>query len=409
MSGSLIRFENGRLEVPDRPVLPVLPGDGIGPEVFSASRPAIEAAVKAAYAGRRAIEWLYLPAGQSAMNQGLDPLPRSTVDAIRLHRVAIKGPTMTPTGGGHKSINVGLRQALDLYSNVRPVRYFQGVKSPVKNPHALDVVIFRENTEDVYAGIEFERGTPDEVELAAWLRTKGYHVPEDAGLGIKVISKHCSQRLVRAAVNYALERGLKRVTLVHKGNIMKATEGAFLRWGQEVVREEFAGRAALWADLKGAPAPEGQILVDERIADAMFQDLILTPGKFNVIATPNINGDYISDASAAQVGGLGVAPGANIGEGLAVFEPTHGTAPDIAGKGIANPGSMILTGAMMLEHLGWIEASKLLVDAFSAVLASGRMTGDLALGRPEIQVLSTTGFGDAVAEEVERRARTGAL
>ncbi len=407
MNDSIIQYENKQFVVPDRPTIPVLPGDGIGPEVFAASRPSIAAAIDACYGGRRKIDWLELPAGVSAIQKGLLPLPESTLDAIRKYRVAIKGPTMTPTGGGHRSINVVLRQALDLYSSVRPVRYFRGVKSPVRNPHALDVVIFRENTEDVYAGIEFEQGTDDEVELAAWLRTKKFHVPFDAGLGIKVISKVCSQRLVRAAVKYAIARGLHRVTLVHKGNIMKATEGAFLRWGQEVVREEFAGSAVIASDFHGATIPPGQVLVDERIADAMFQDLILSPSRFNVIATPNINGDYLSDACAAQVGGLGVAPGANIGEGLAVFEPTHGTAPDIAGKGIANPGSMILTAAMLLEHIGWIEASRMLVAAFETVLGSGRMTVDLAVDRPEIQVLSTTGFGDAVADEVVRRHRSG--
>ena len=402
---SLIRFENGLLIVPDHPAIPVIPGDGIGPEVIAASRPAIDAAVERCYGGTRSIQWFEVFAGMAAVEKGLEVLPAETLETIRKHRVAIKGPTMTPTGGGHRSINVVLRQALDLYSNVRPVRYFHGVKSPVKNPHALDVTIFRENTEDVYAGVEFENGSPAEVELATWLRTKNYAIPEDAGLGIKIISKAKSQRLVRAAIEYALARKLHRVTLVHKGNIMKATEGAFARWGFEVVREEYAGRAVVVADLKGALPQEGQILVDDRIADAMFQDLILQPRKFAVIATTNLNGDYLSDACAAQVGGLGVAPGANIGEGMAVFEPTHGTAPDIAGKGIANPGSMLLTGAMLLEYLGWVEASQLVVDSFASVVGSGRMTVDLVVGRPEIQLMSTTGFGDAVAEEVIRRHR----
>ena len=405
-TSELIRFENGLLIVPDHPAIPVIPGDGIGPEVIAASRPAIDAAVERCYGGTRSIDWFEVYAGQAAVERGMDVLPAETLEIIRKHRVAIKGPTMTPTGGGHRSINVVLRQALDLYSNVRPVRYFHGVKSPVKNPHALDVTIFRENTEDVYAGVEFERGSPGEVELAAWLRTKGYQIPDDAGLGIKILSQARSQRLVRAAMEYALARKLHRVTLVHKGNIMKATEGAFSKWGFDVVREEYAGRAVVVRDLKGALPEEGQILVDDRIADAMFQDLILTPRKFAVIATTNLNGDYLSDACAAQVGGLGVAPGANIGEGLAVFEPTHGTAPDIAGKGLANPGSMLLTGAMLLEYIGWIEAAQLVVDAFSAVVGSGRMTIDLAMGRPEIQVMSTSGFGDAVAEEVVRRHRS---
>ncbi|HOI09356.1 MAG TPA: NADP-dependent isocitrate dehydrogenase [Myxococcota bacterium] len=404
MEASLIGFVDGRLVVPDNPELVALPGDGIGPEVYEATCPAIAAAVEASYGGRRAITWRVLPIGQAAVAQGLDPLPEGTVEAVRRHRVALKGPTMTPTGGGHRSINVRLRQALDLFRSVRPVRYFEGVKSPVRNPHALNVVIYRENTEDVYAGIEFAQGTPEATELGDWLRARNFDVPDDAGLGIKVISKARSQRLVRAAVRYAVDRRLRRVTLVHKGNIMKATEGAFLRWGQEVVRQEFAGQAVVASDLKGAPVPEGVVLVDDRIADAMFQDLILTPSKFDVIATTNINGDYISDAAAAQVGGLGVAPGANVGEGIAVFEPTHGTAPDIAGKGVANPGSMILTAVMLLEHIGWDEASRLLMMAFAAVLASGRMTGDLALGRPGIQVLSTSGFGDAVAAEVRRLA-----
>ena len=399
--GEIITYKDGGLVVPDRPAVPFIAGDGIGPEVWSAARPVLDKAAESCYGGSRAIEWFELPAGEAAAAKGLDLLPESTVEAIRLHRVAIKGPTMTPVGGGHRSINVTLRKTLDLYANVRPVHYFEGVVSPMKDPAALDVVIFRENTEDVYAGIEFSAGSEDAARVADMLRHMGHDLAPDTGIGIKIISREGTRRLMRAAIDYALDRGKHRVTIVHKGNIMKATEGAFRSWGYELVREEYAGKALALPDLgPGDSPPEGAVLVDDRIADAMFQDLLLSPARFDIIAAPNLNGDYLSDACAAQVGGLGIAPGANMGEGMALFESTHGTAPDIAGRNIANPGSMILSGAMLLDFLGWGEAARSVVEAFSAVLKSGRMTKDLASKREGAKELGTAEFGEAVAAEL---------
>lgn len=396
-----IRFQSERLIVPDHPVIPYLTGDGIGPEIWNAARPVFEAAVQAAYGGARRVDWLELPAGQSALEATGELLPPATIESIRDHRLAIKGPTMTPVGGGHRSINVTLRQVLDLFANVRPVRYFAGVDAPVRRPEALDVVIFRENTEDVYGGIEFAAGSPEAGRFAEILGQLGYSLKPQTGIGIKVISREGSRRLVRAALEYAIEHGRRCVTIVHKGNIMKATEGAFLAWGLEMVREDFAGRAVVADDLPaGSEPPEGQVIVNDRIADAAFQDLILFPERFDILAAPNLNGDYLSDACAAQVGGLGIAPGANMGAGLAVFESTHGTAPDIAGKGLANPGSMMLSGSLMFGFLGWREAAQMIVDGFSATLKSGRMTSDLAAGRPGIEVLSTGAFGKAVEEQI---------
>jgi isocitrate dehydrogenase len=403
VAGNLITYEDGELKVPDRPEIPYITGDGIGPEVMAAALPVLDAAVEVAYGDKRGIDWIELPAGQSAFEQGLELLPQATVDAIREHRVAIKGPTMTPVGGGHRSINVTLRQILDLYACVRPVRYFEGVAAPVRDPAALDVTIFRENTEDVYAGIEYAPGSEEAKRIEALVAEQGKQLKPDTGVGIKVISKQGTQRLVRAAIEYALERSLKRVTLVHKGNIMKQTEGAFRAWGFDLAREEYAGSAVVAADIApGEPEPEGLVIVDDRIADAMFQELLLRPAMFDVIAAPNLNGDYLSDACAAQVGGLGIAPGGNIGAGIAVFEATHGTAPDIAGRGIANPGSAILSGAMMLEFLGWPEAAALVVDGFARVLASGRLTCDLAAERAGATELGTSEFGAAVTAALRR-------
>ncbi len=403
-----IEYAGGVLQVPDRCAIPFIPGDGIGPEIWAAARPVFDAAVETSYGSRRRITWFELPAGQKAVEHGQDLLPDSTVEAIRAHRVAIKGPTMTPVGGGHRSINVALRQALDLYANVRPVRYFEGVATPVVNPDALDVVIFRENTEDVYAGIEFAAGSPAALGLTEFLRGQGHEIAPETGIGIKVISRVGSQRLIRAAIEYALLHGRKRVTLVHKGNIMKATEGAFRAWGYELAREEYAGRVVAATDLAaGQKPPEGVVLLDDRIADAAFQDVILFPHRFDVLAAPNLNGDYLSDACAARVGGLGIAPGANIGDGLALFESTHGTAPDIVGQDLANPGSMLLSGAMLLEFIGWQEAAQRVVDAFSSVLRAGLMTADLAAGREGMEILGTRAFGEAVAQAAS--AGRGAL
>ena len=389
-----IGYEDGKLVVPDHPTVAFMPGDGIGPEVWEGARPVLDQAVLESYGGARQIEWVELPLGQSALDAHGALLPDSTVQAIRRLRVAIKGPTMTPVGSGHRSLNVTLRQSLDLYANVRPVRYFPGVESPVRYPERLDVVIFRENTEDVYAGIEFERGSEDCAQLRQALGELGHQVSADAALGIKPISRGGSRRLVRAALDFALQQGRARVTLVHKGNIMKATEGGFCRWGYELAAQDYEGRVGQ------GDVPDGVVLIEDRIADAMFQDLLLKPQLFGVIAAPNLNGDYLSDACAAQVGGLGIAPGANIGDGVALFESTHGTAPDIAGQGIANPGSMMLSGAMLLEHLGWSEAARGVIDGFARVLQSGRMTGDLAAGREGLQVLGTQAFSNAVRRAI---------
>ncbi len=401
MKSSTIEYGDGLLLVPDRPRVAFMPGDGIGPEVWAAARPVLEKAVAACYGAGRALDWVELPLGQSALSSHGDLLPERTLRSIRELRVAIKGPTMTPVGSGHRSLNVTLRQSLELYANVRPVRHFPGVVSPVLQPEALDVVIFRENTEDVYAGIEFERGSAGCASLRRALAELGHRVSADAALGVKPISRKASRRLLRMAFDHALRHGRRRITMVHKGNIMKATEGAFRRWGYELARQEYAGRVLPASSLvAGHDLPSGAVLLEDRIADAMFQDLLLKPALFGVIAAPNLNGDYLSDACAAQVGGLGIAPGANIGDGVALFESTHGTAPDIAGRGLANPGSMILSGALMLEHLGWSEAAHCVQSAFAAVLRSGRMTVDLAAGREGIQVLGTQDFAAAVRHEI---------
>ncbi len=397
----MIGYGDGRLVVPDRPKVAFMPGDGIGPEVWAGARPVLDEAVKLAYNGQRELFWQELPLGQSALRAHGELLPESTVQAIKDFRVAIKGPTMTPVGGGHRSLNVTLRQQLDLFANVRPVRHFKGVESPMRHPELLDAVIFRENTEDVYAGIEFERGSAEAGRVRELLKQLGRNVSADAAIGVKPISRDGTQRLVRAAIDYALQHGRRMVTLMHKGNIMKCTEGGFRRWGYELAREDYAGRVVAAADIDaGKEAPAGVVVLEDRIADALFQDLLLQPAHFDVIAAPNLNGDYVSDACAAQVGGLGIAPGANIGSGVALFESTHGTAPDIAGKDMANPGSMILSLALLLEHLGWTEAATLMVDSFQEVLSSGRMTIDLAAGRSGIEVLGTQAFSAAVCQAV---------
>jgi isocitrate dehydrogenase len=386
----------------------LLQGDGIGPEVAPAAVEAIEAAVKAAYGGARTIAWQEALAGKAAFDRTGSPLPPETLEAIRAARVALKGPLETPVGGGIRSLNVALRQILDLYACVRPVRAFPGVPAPVVHPERLDIVIFRENTEDVYAGIEWREGTPEAHKLIRFLAEEmGAVIPEDSGIGIKPMSVRGSKRLVRRAIRYALENGRRSVTLVHKGNIMKYTEGAFREWGYEVAAREFAEKTVTEAELRAGEhgrdlagaMPPGTILVNDRIADAMFQELLLRPERYDVLALSNLNGDYISDAAAAQVGGLGLAPGANIGDEYAVFEATHGTAPDIAGLGKANPGSLILSGAMLLRHVGMPEAATRLEEAVTRVLASGRVTPDLAPGWDSAEVLTTSAFGRAVAAE----------
>jgi isocitrate dehydrogenase len=392
----------------DHPTVVYLEGDGIGPEVTPAAIEAIDAAVHGAYGGARAVAWQPAAAGKRAFQELGTPLPKATLDAIRAAGVALKGPLETPVGGGIRSLNVALRQTLDLYACVRPVRYFAGVTAPVKAPEALDVVIFRENTEDVYAGIEFEQGTPEAARVIAFLTGEmGAAIAPDSGIGIKPMSVHGSKRLVRKAIQYALDNGRGSVTLVHKGNIMKFTEGAFRRWGYEVAADEFSEQTVtetelshpdLPPELRGK-APPGTVVIKDRIADAMFQEVLLHPKNYEVLALSNLNGDYISDATAAQVGGLGIAPGGNIGDDYAVFEATHGTAPDIAGQGKANPGSLILSGAMLLRHLAWPEAAGRLEQAVGRVLAARRFTADLAAVAPGAELLTTSEFGGAVAAE----------
>jgi isocitrate dehydrogenase len=396
MSDKITLSQDGSLQVPDRPVIPFIEGDGVGPEVWKAARIVIDAAVEKAYGGARAIEWKEIYAGEKALRcpgeGGGELLPSETLREIEAHHVAIKGPLTTPVGGGYRSINVSLRQALDLYACVRPVRYFEGVPSPMRHPEKLDVVIFRENTEDVYAGIEWPAGSAEAVELAAFIKSRfGREIRPHSGLGLKPISKEGSKRLVRMAIRYALDNGRRSVTLVHKGNIMKWTEGAFREWGYEVA-DEFGGKV-----VREGEESRDAVVIKDRIADSMFQQLILRPDEYDVIATTNLNGDYLSDACAAQVGGLGMAPGANIGDGVAVFEATHGSAPKHAGKDKVNPSSLILSGVMLLEHIGWTEAASPIIKALQKTILSKTVTYDLARQTDGAREVGCSGFAEAVA------------
>lgn len=355
-------------------------GDGTGPEIWRAAQPVLDGAVKKAYGGERAIEWKELLAGEKALAETGELLPQATMDALRTAKLAIKGPLATPVGKGFRSLNVTLRQAFDLYACIRPVKYFQGIQTPVKHPELVDMVIFRENTEDLYMGIEFAAGSAESKKLVAFLREElGVRVAEESALGIKPMSAFGSKRLIRRAIQFALERGRDSVALMHKGNIMKYTEGGFREWGYELAAEEFAGKVVSEQDLEaGTLKVPGKVVLKDRIADYLFQAVLTRPAEFSVIAAPNLNGDYISDALAAQVGGLGMAPGVNMSDTLAFFEATHGTAPRMAGKDSANPSSVILSGAMMLEHMGWNEAAALIHQAVDKVLASKKVTTDLA-------------------------------
>ena len=398
---------DGVWRVPDQPIIPFIEGDGTGPDIWRASQLVFDAAVAKAYGDKRRIVWMEIYAGEKALGvYGKDAwLPDETNDVIRDFKIAIKGPLTTPVGGGIRSINVTLRQVHDLYACVRPVRWFAGVPSPVKEPQKLDVVIFRENTEDVYAGIEFKAGSPEAEELIEFMRTKlKKEIRAESGIGIKPMSAFGSKRLVRRALQYAIALGKPSVTLVHKGNIMKFTEGAFRDWGYELARAEFADRIVLEEDAGGKSAIPGKVIVKDRIADSMFQQVLLRPDEYSVVATPNLNGDYLSDACAAQVGGLGLAPGANIGDRAAVFEATHGTAPKYAGKDVINPGSVILSGVMMLEHLGWHEAAKLIVDGLERTIAAKTVTYDLERQMPGAKLLKCSEFGKAIAANMEGRA-----
>jgi isocitrate dehydrogenase len=398
--GQAIHFEKGSIVVPDNPILPFIEGDGTGRDIWKASRHVFDGAVQKAYGGKRRIVWYEVFAGEKAHNQFQSWLPDDTVEAIRQFHVAIKGPLTTPVGGGIRSLNVALRQILTLYVCMRPVRYFQGVPSPVKHPEKLDVVIFRENIEDVYAGIEWKQGTPEARKVIDFLNKEmGKNIREDSGIGIKPISVTGSKRLIRRAIQYAIENGRKSVTLVHKGNIQKFTEGAFRDWGYELVKEEFADVCITEEEAGGAP-PQGKVLVKDRIADSMFQQVLLRPDEYQVIATTNLNGDYISDACAAQVGGLGMAPGANIGDEHGVFEATHGTAPKYADQDVINPGSMILSGAMMFRYMGWKEAADLIEAGIAETIRQKRVTYDLHRQMPGATKVRTSEFAAAIVENM---------
>jgi isocitrate dehydrogenase len=370
MAAEKIRLtEDSKLIVPDEPIIPYIEGDGTGPDIMRAALPVWNAAVEKAYGGKRKVHWKEILAGEKAYQETGSYLPEETIQAMREHVVSIKGPLTTPVGGGFRSLNVTIRQVLDLYSCVRPVRWVPGVPSPVKHPELVDMVVFRENTEDVYAGLEWEAGSKEAKRLIEFVREElGKEIRPDSGIGLKPISRFGTRRHVRKAIQYALDHGRRSVTLVHKGNIMKFTEGAFRNWGYELAREEFGEVTVtedeLW-EKYGGQLPEGKILVNDRIADAMFQWALLRPAEYDVLCMPNLNGDYMSDALAAQVGGLGMAPGANIGDGYAVFEATHGSAPKYAGQDKVNPSSVILSGAMMFEYLGWKEVAELIWQGIS--------------------------------------------
>lgn len=438
-TGENIRFKNGEIFVPDNPVIPFIEGDGIGPDIWRATKNVLDAAVDKAYGGEKRIEWFKIYAGLSALKEyGNDNiLPEDTLQAIRDYKVAIKGPLTTPVGKfdyvclecskeqdgvdgkrpekcikcgstfvtpRFRSLNVQLRRKLDLYACVRPVRWYQGVPCPVKEPEKLDVIIFRENTEDVYAGIEFQKGSDDAARLLAFLKdTLGQNIRNDSGIGIKPISVTCTKRLVRKAIDYAIENKKPNVTLVHKGNIMKFTEGAFRDWGYELAKSEYRDQIIteqeLWDNYNGK-MPDDKILIKDRIADQIFQQVLLRPEEYSVLATPNLNGDYLSDACAAQVGGLGLAPGANIGDELALFEATHGTAPKYTGKDMVNPGSLILSGVMMLQYLGWSEAADLIEAALEKTISNKTVTYDLERQMKGAVKLKTSEFGMKIVENM---------
>ena len=399
-AGGIIDVVQGRIRVPDDPVIPFIEGDGTGRDIWRASVRVLDAAVAKTYGGKRRISWFEVYAGEKASRMAGEWLPGETLEAIRSYHVAIKGPLTTPVGGGFRSLNVAIRQKLDLYACVRPVRYITGVPSPMREPHRLDVVIFRENTEDVYAGHEWPAGSPEARSLIAFLKEKfGSVIDPDSGIGVKPISARATERLMRMAIRYALDHGRRRVTIMHKGNIMKYTEGAFRQWCYELAAREFPG-VALTEDVAGGTAREGTVVINDRIADITFQHVLLRPDEFSVIVTPNLNGDYLSDACAAQVGGLGIAPGANIGDSAAVFEATHGTAPKYADQDVANPGAVMLSGVMMLEHLGWAEAGARIVLAMEKTIGEKIVTYDLARQMEGSRKVKTSEWASAIIERL---------
>ncbi|MED4016221.1 MULTISPECIES: NADP-dependent isocitrate dehydrogenase [Sutcliffiella] len=419
--GEKITVQNGVLNVPNNPIIPFIEGDGTGPDIWASASRVLEAAVEKAYNGEKKIVWKEVLAGEKAFNKTGEWLPAETLDVIRDYIIAIKGPLTTPVGGGIRSLNVALRQELDLFTCLRPVRYFQGVPSPVRRPEDTDMVIFRENTEDIYAGIEYAKGSEEVEKLINFLQTEmgvnKIRFPETSGIGIKPVSEEGTSRLVRAAINYAIEHGRKSLTLVHKGNIMKFTEGAFKNWGYELAEKEFGDKVFTWAqydriaEAEGKDAAnkaqetaeaEGKIIVKDSIADIFLQQILTRPREFDVVATMNLNGDYISDALAAQVGGIGIAPGANINyeTGHAIFEATHGTAPKYAGLDKVNPSSVILSGVLMLEHLGWTEAAELVVKAMEKSISSKVVTYDFARLMEGATEVKCSEFGDELIKNM---------
>ena len=417
-----ITIENGKLNVPDQPVIPFIEGDGTGPDIWAAASRVLDAAVEKAYDGKRKIQWKEVLAGEKAYNETGEWLPQETLDVIDEYKVAIKGPLTTPVGGGFRSLNVALRQELDLYNCLRPVRHYEGVPSPVKHPELVDMVVFRENTEDIYAGIEWQQGTPEAKKVIDFLQdemgVENIRFPETSGIGVKPISEEGTKRLVRAAIQYALDENRESVTLVHKGNIMKFTEGAFKEWGYEVAEEEFGDKVFTWAEYDRIVEKEGKdaankaqeeaekagkIIVKDAIADIFLQQILTRPAEFDVVVTMNLNGDYISDALAAQVGGIGIAPGANINydTGHAIFEATHGTAPKYAGLDKVNPSSVILSGVLMLEYMGWHEAADLITDSMNKTISSQVVTYDFARLMDNPREVKCSEFADELIKNME--------
>lgn len=419
--GEKVVVENGVLKTPDHVTIPFIEGDGTGPDIWAASSRVLEAAVEKAYQGKKSIVWKEVLAGEKAFETTGEWLPEETLDTIRDYKIAIKGPLTTPIGGGFRSLNVALRQKLDLFTCLRPVRYFDGVPSPVKRPEDTDMAIFRENTEDIYAGIEWEKGTAEAKRLIDFLKNElgvtNIRFPETSGIGVKPISEEGTHRLVRAAIDYAIKEGRKNVTLVHKGNIMKYTEGAFKNWGYELAEKEYGDKVFTWAEYdkiveqdgrdvankaQAEAEAAGKIIIKDVIADIFLQQILTRPKEFDVVATMNLNGDYISDALAAQVGGIGIAPGANINyeTGHAIFEATHGTAPKYAGLDKVNPSSVILSGVLMLEHLGWNEAAKLIIDSMNKTISSKVVTYDFARLMDDAKEVKTSEFADELIKNM---------
>jgi len=392
---------DGSLIVPDVPIIPYIEGDGVGPDIWRASVRVFDEAVKKCYGGKKKVEWMEVLAGEKAYQKKGDYAPEETIETIREYRVGIKGPLTTPVGGGFRSINVMLRMRLDLYSCIRPVKYIAGTPSPMKHPEKVDMIVFRENTEDVYAGIEWKAESKEATRVREFLEKEmGVKIREDSGIGIKPISRLGTQRHVRRAIRYAISHGRKSVTLVHKGNIMKYTEGAFRDWGYELAKAEFGDKLIPESELADGKVPSGKIVIKDRIADAMFQQILLRPEEYDVLAMPNLNGDYMSDALAAQVGGLGMAPGGNVGDQAAVFEATHGTAPKYANQDVINPGSLILSGAMMFDHLGWTEVAQSITKAMEKTIGSKAVTYDLARQMEGAKKVKCSEFASALIENL---------